>query len=153
MSSAGIVTALVGLDDRPWATWSKQDKPLTTNGLARLLRKFHIVSAGNIRVGDKVLKSYRRTTFEDSWARYCLRSQPALSPPTPGPERLAWNRGRDPLGLYTRSHRRIGPKWRRSRIQSGRWVLQDACISSLIPWEFRDFGKFTASLRECFVLC
>ncbi len=74
MSSASIVTALVALDDRPWATLSKQDKPLTTHGLARLLRQFHIVPGGNIRVGDKVLRSYRRATFEDSWARYPLQS-------------------------------------------------------------------------------
>ena len=74
MSSSAIISALVALDDRPWTTWSRQDKPLTTHGLARLLRKFHIVPAGNMRVGDKVRRSYQRAAFEDSWARYPLQT-------------------------------------------------------------------------------
>ena len=74
LSSKAIIDALVAMDDRPWATWSRQDKPLTTHGLARLLRKFRIVPAGNIRVGDKVRKSYQRAAFVDSWARYQLQS-------------------------------------------------------------------------------
>ena len=46
MSSSAIITALVALDDRPWATWSRQDKPLTIHGLARLLRHFESHSSG-----------------------------------------------------------------------------------------------------------
>ncbi len=74
MSSKAIIDALVAMEDRPWATWSRQDKPLTTHGLARLLRKFHIVPAGNMRVGDKVRRSYQRAAFVESWARYPLQT-------------------------------------------------------------------------------
>ena len=86
MSSAAIVAALVAMDDRPWATWSKQDKPLTTHGLARLLRQFHIVPAGSIRVGDKVQRSYRRATFEEAWARYPLQTATRNKTNIDGPE-------------------------------------------------------------------
>ena len=72
LSSKAIIDALVALEDRPWATWSRQDKPMTGHALARLLRKFHIVPAGTVRVGDKTHKGYRRATFEDAWARYPL---------------------------------------------------------------------------------
>ena len=72
LSSKAIIDALVALEDRPWATWSKQDKPMTGHALARLLRKFHIVPAGTIRIGHTTHKGYRRTTFADAWARYPL---------------------------------------------------------------------------------
>ena len=45
---------------------------MTGHALARLLRKFHIVPAGTIRIGDKTHKGYRRASFEDAWARYPL---------------------------------------------------------------------------------
>lgn len=70
LSSKALIEALVAMAERPWATWSKQDKPLTGHALARLLRKFHIVPAGTIRIGDKTHKGYRRASFEDAWARY-----------------------------------------------------------------------------------
>jgi Protein of unknown function (DUF3631) len=40
MTSADLVAALVADPERPWATWGKNDKPLTQNQLARLLRPF-----------------------------------------------------------------------------------------------------------------
>ena len=86
MSSTDLVAALAALDDRPWATWSKQDKSLTTHGLARLLRQFHIVPAGNIRVGERVLKSYRRSAFVDSWARYPITTATRNKPNSDGPK-------------------------------------------------------------------
>ena len=70
LSSKAIIDALVAMEERPWATWSKQDKPMTGHALARLLRKFHIVPAGTIRIGNKTPNGYRRAAFEDSWARY-----------------------------------------------------------------------------------
>ena len=84
------------MDDRPWATWSKQDKPLTTHGLARLLRQFHIVPAGNIRVGEKVRKSYCRSAFEDAWARYPLTTATRNKPNNDGPKPEKSNRYTDP---------------------------------------------------------
>jgi hypothetical protein len=52
----------------PWAEW-KGGKPLTQNGLARLLSKFEILS-GTIRIGNDTAKGYYRTAFEDAFARY-----------------------------------------------------------------------------------
>jgi hypothetical protein len=74
--SAELVRALVALEDRPWPTCAKLDKPLTPNGLARLLKPFGIVPTGNLRIGDKVLKGYRLNVFEEAWDRYLLPFQP-----------------------------------------------------------------------------
>ena len=96
MSSKALLDALVAMEERPWAIWSKQGKPMTPHGLARLLRRFHIVSAGNIRVGDKVLKSYRRATFEDSWARYPLQTATRNNSNNDGPQPENPDRYTDP---------------------------------------------------------
>lgn len=96
MSSADIVTALIALDERPWATYSRQDKPLTTNSMARMLKHFQIVPSGNIRVGERVRKSYRRTAFEDSWARYPLTTATRNKPNKDGPQLDKPNRYTDP---------------------------------------------------------
>ena len=86
MSSEDIVKALIALDDRPWATCSRQDKALTKHRLARLLRQFHILPAGTIRLGDKVRRSYRRAAFEESWARYPFPTVTRNKPNNDGPE-------------------------------------------------------------------
>ena len=96
MSSADIVTALIALDGRPWATYSRQDKPLTTNSMARLLSRFHIRPSGNLRVGDKVRKGYCRAAFVDSWARYPLTTATRNKPNKDGPQLDKPNRYTDP---------------------------------------------------------
>jgi hypothetical protein len=76
IASAELVRVLVTLEERPWPTCAKLDKPLTPNGLARLLKPFGIVPTGNLRIGEKVLKGYRLDAFEDVWERYLPPFQP-----------------------------------------------------------------------------
>ncbi|HXG90009.1 MAG TPA: DUF3631 domain-containing protein [Vicinamibacterales bacterium] len=70
LASAGLVSGLVALDDRPWATFTKGDKPITGHRLSRLLRGFDVHPGGTIRVGEKVFKGYRYAAFAEAFARY-----------------------------------------------------------------------------------
>ena len=68
IQSADLVKALVQFEDRPWAEW-KGGKGITTHAVARLLAPFNIKPFEK-RVGDRVLRGYCRTQFEDAFARY-----------------------------------------------------------------------------------
>ncbi len=68
ISSADLVEALRALDSRPWATWGKDDKGLTSHALARLLKNFAIHPV-KIRFGADTANGYARRMFEDAWAR------------------------------------------------------------------------------------
>jgi Protein of unknown function (DUF3631) len=69
LSSDDLVAHLISLDERPWPELTK-GKPITKNGLARLLRPFGI-SSGTIRVaGERTAKGYYLSTFDDAFARY-----------------------------------------------------------------------------------
>jgi hypothetical protein len=73
--TVGLLDALVAMEDRPWATFTK-GKPLTSHKLARLLRPFEVFPAGKMR-GDcraKPFRGYRLAVFGDAFARY-LRSK------------------------------------------------------------------------------
>jgi hypothetical protein len=68
IQSADLVKALLQFEDRPWAEW-KGGKGITTHAVARLLAPFNIKPFEK-RVGDRVLRGYCRTQFEDAFARY-----------------------------------------------------------------------------------
>jgi hypothetical protein len=69
LSSDELVGHLTGLDERPWPEMNK-GKPVTKNGLARLLRPFDI-SSGTIRLaGEHTAKGYYVSAFDDAFARY-----------------------------------------------------------------------------------
>ncbi len=86
LSSADVVTALKALDSRPWATWGKDNKGLTTNALARLLSPFEIHPT-KIRFAPNPLKGYTRRMFEDCWLRYLtVADTENLVYPPPQPE-------------------------------------------------------------------
>ena len=68
LTSADLVEALVAIEGRPWAEW-KAGKPITANGLARLLTPFKIAPE-TIRAGDRTPKGYQRAHFEDTFSRY-----------------------------------------------------------------------------------
>lgn len=68
LSSAELVEALVAIEGRPWAEW-KAGKPITANGLARVLAPFNI-KPGTIRTGVGTPKGYQLAQFEDAFARY-----------------------------------------------------------------------------------
>ena len=68
LASVELVEALVAIEGRPWAE-SKAGKPITANGLARMLAPFRIVP-DTIRVGDRTPKGYQRAHFDDAFSRY-----------------------------------------------------------------------------------
>jgi hypothetical protein len=76
LSSEEIVEYLIGLEDRPWAEW-KGGRPLTKNGLSRLLEPFGIHPVG-VRIGTKTPRGYYLAAFEDAVRRY-LPPQTATS--------------------------------------------------------------------------
>jgi hypothetical protein len=75
MATTAILDKLHKVDEAPWPTYHR-GKPLTDRGLANILRPYGIKSK-NIRVGEAVVKGYRRADFVNAWARY-------LPPPPPG---------------------------------------------------------------------
>src|SRR5262249_40057918 len=91
VSSTDLVRQLVALDAQPWATYSKNDRPLTPHGLARLLKPFGIEPAGTVRVGEKTLKGYRRDAFAEAFQHYLppprdLKPSQGNKPNKSGPE-------------------------------------------------------------------
>lgn len=68
--SAQIVTELLALETRPWVEISR-GRALTTNSLARMLKKFGIEPAGaKRRKGAPTARAYDRQAFGDAWKRY-----------------------------------------------------------------------------------
>jgi hypothetical protein len=74
LGSADICEWLAQKDARPWAEFSR-GRPITQNGLARLLRPYKITS-GSVHPYGSTIKGYKRKEFEEAWERY-------LSPPIP----------------------------------------------------------------------
>jgi hypothetical protein len=70
IKSADLLAKLTALTDRPWPTHSRGEKPLTGHALARLLKDFGIVSAGRLTFPDGRHRGYRRSAFDDAFARY-----------------------------------------------------------------------------------
>ena len=68
LPSADLVDALIAMECRPWAEW-KASKPLSQNGLARLLRSLKI-RPGSIRIAAETPKGYYAAQFEDAFRRY-----------------------------------------------------------------------------------
>jgi hypothetical protein len=70
ISSADLTGKLAAEPDSEWAEW-KSGKPITQNQLSRLLRPFRIhprqVRTG---IGDKQVRGYAFSQFEDAWNRY-----------------------------------------------------------------------------------
>ena len=77
ITSADAIAALVADPERPWATWGRGDKPLTQNGLARLLKPFRIISETIHPIGRPHAKGYKRIWFEPLWASYLPGQNPS----------------------------------------------------------------------------
>jgi putative DNA primase/helicase len=73
LSSAELVMVLIAIEGRPWAEW-KAGKPISANGLARLLAPFGIAPA-TIRTATGTPKGYQLAQFEDSFARYLPKEE------------------------------------------------------------------------------
>ncbi|HEX2257940.1 MAG TPA: DUF3631 domain-containing protein [Afifellaceae bacterium] len=70
LSSKELVDALTELEDRPWVEW-KLGKPITRNGLAKLLSPFQI-KPKQLRFADgrAGISGYSRDAFLDAFTRY-----------------------------------------------------------------------------------
>ena len=70
MPSAALVEALAEMDGRPWAEFGRNEKPITQNKLARLLKPLKIVP-DSIRIDEKrTPKGYYLNQFEEAFSRY-----------------------------------------------------------------------------------
>ena len=69
LASSALIERLLALEDRPWGEWS-HGRPLSPAKLARMLAGYGIYPAGNVRIGPKVSKGYRRDAFAEAWERY-----------------------------------------------------------------------------------
>jgi hypothetical protein len=83
LGSKELVGALVEMEGAPWAELN-HGREITTNTIARLLRKFEIAPR-TIRGDAGTFKGYLRDFFEDAWARYLgpnssTSASPAVTP-------------------------------------------------------------------------
>ncbi|MGP8155152.1 MAG: DUF3631 domain-containing protein [Smithella sp.] len=77
ISSKELVRELIAIEDHPWGDW-KQGKPITQNGLARLLKPFGILSK-TIRIGESTSKGYTLEQFTEAFNRYLPHISPIQS--------------------------------------------------------------------------
>ncbi|MHB8455360.1 MAG: DUF3631 domain-containing protein [Acidiferrobacterales bacterium] len=79
ITTENLLEVLTDNDERPWVEFS-HGTPLSSRGLARLLRPFDIRS-GTIRLDDgRTPKGYMRGWFEDAFARYVPLDLSATTP-------------------------------------------------------------------------
>jgi putative DNA primase/helicase len=76
LPSAKLADLLAAIEGRPWAEWGRQQKPISPNQLAKLLRRFGI-SPQVIRTGDETHRGYPLEQFQEAFDRYT----PEVPPP------------------------------------------------------------------------
>ena len=69
LPSTTLCEALVGLEHRPWPEWGRSGRPISTRGLAKLLKPFDIIP-GTKREGADTFKGYTLQSFDDAFSRY-----------------------------------------------------------------------------------
>ncbi len=70
LPSAKLAEALAKLEGRPWPEFGKPPKPITANGLARLLRRFSVAPHTIKLPGGDTAKGYLAADFADAFARF-----------------------------------------------------------------------------------
>lgn len=90
--SATIVTALIEIEESPWAEW--YGRPITAHGIAKILKRFEI-RPRTIRVGEVTSKGYLREQFLDAWARYVDPEPSHPSSATVTTAQPAWSSQKD----------------------------------------------------------
>ena len=70
LASKDLAERLAQIDERPWAEYGKQRRPISANQLANLLRGFG-VSSRTVRLGDSTPRGYAIEDFADAFSRYC----------------------------------------------------------------------------------
>jgi hypothetical protein len=68
--SRRLIELLTADPESRWCECGRDGKPITPNRLGKLLRKFSITSTTVHPPGEAHGKGYRRSDFEESWARY-----------------------------------------------------------------------------------
>jgi putative DNA primase/helicase len=72
ITTARLVQELIDLPDSHWGTYGRNDKPITTTQVTRLLKPYGIKS-GSVRIpkdGGTTPKGFLRIWFEDAFMRY-----------------------------------------------------------------------------------
>ena len=70
LATRSILHALHEMDSRPWSRYER-GKPLSPQGLARLLKPFH-VTPNTVRLSDGgILKGYKHEALDPLWKAYC----------------------------------------------------------------------------------
>jgi hypothetical protein len=71
IGTQNLLARLHALEERPWATWGRTQKPMTPRALAVRLERFGIQSRSTGAV-----RGYDQASFIDSWSRYKLAPPP-----------------------------------------------------------------------------
>lgn len=83
VSTVQLLEYLIGLEGRPWKRYHGT-KPLSSNGLRALLRKYEIRRASNQRLQDGSRhKGFRRSDFQAAWSRHLPEVVPAQAEVVP----------------------------------------------------------------------
>ena len=69
LASVALVAALVAIEGRPWAEFRKIEKPLSSNGLARVLDRYGI-KPDTVRIGSRTPKGYMLRQFQEAFSSY-----------------------------------------------------------------------------------
>jgi putative DNA primase/helicase len=76
IESSKLATFLHDIEDRPWAEYGRQRKPITPTGIAYLLKEFKTTSGYKLRpvherAGGTTWRGYWVSDFANAFARYC----------------------------------------------------------------------------------
>lgn len=118
--SAQILDALHAIDDRPWKSFGRTEKPITGAKLARLLRPFGI-AIDKFRDGPKTVNGYHWTQVSDAVERYTHVAPPLEAEQQNSPTARSKNEPfkaehTDQAVPLSKAHNRLEPvaKFRRS---------------------------------------
>jgi len=78
ITSTNLADKLVSLEGRPWAEFGRQQKPISTNGIARRLKGFGIAPKQRNQGGVNH-RGYGREQFQDAFERYLPRDSVSTS--------------------------------------------------------------------------
>jgi Protein of unknown function (DUF3631) len=78
LASSDLTDVLVKIEGRPWAEYGRNDKPLSQNQLARLLKRVNIVPSV-VRIGAETPRGYLLSQFSEAFERY-LSAEGASKP-------------------------------------------------------------------------
>jgi|GEM_PF-1506093 hypothetical protein len=73
LHTAILLQRLNGMEEAPWSRFHHGDKPLSANGLARLLNDFGIKSR-ELKIAGTNRNGYERADFADAWGRFLQAS-------------------------------------------------------------------------------